>query len=83
MRANIIMATMNISLPEGMKAWVEEQAHSAFYSNSSDYIRDLIRRDQQNRLARFQSLVTEGVESGTGHRSMAELKLEARKMLEE
>ena len=39
------MATMNISLPEQMKAWVEECVHSGRYSNSSDYVRDLIRRD--------------------------------------
>ncbi len=39
------MATMNISLPEQMKAWVEECVHSGRYANSSDYVRDLIRRD--------------------------------------
>ena len=38
------MATMNISLPEEMKAWVEEQASSGRYSSSSDVVRDLVRR---------------------------------------
>jgi len=39
------MATMNISLPDAMKAWVEEQTKDGRYANSSDYLRDLIRRD--------------------------------------
>ena len=41
------MATMNISLPDPMKQWVEEQADTGRYSNASDYVRDLIRRDQE------------------------------------
>lgn len=41
------MATMNVSLPDPMKAWVEAQVDSGHYSNVSDYIRDLIRRDQE------------------------------------
>lgn len=35
------MATMNISLPDPMKAWVEEQAKSGRYANTSDVVRDL------------------------------------------
>ena len=44
------MATMNISLPEQMKVWVERQSDSGRFSNSSDYVRDLIRRDQERRV---------------------------------
>jgi antitoxin ParD1/3/4 len=40
------MATMNISLPDKMKQWVEQQAKTGRYSNASDYVRDLIRRDE-------------------------------------
>jgi antitoxin ParD1/3/4 len=60
------MATMNISLPDPMKAWVEQQAGSGRYSNSSDYVRDLIRRDQEQAaaLAELQHLITVGIESG-------------------
>ncbi len=60
------MATMNVSLPDPMKAWVERQAESGRYGNASDYIRDLIRRDQEKReaLAALQAAITEGVESG-------------------
>ncbi len=60
------MATMNISLPEPMKTWVEQQAQSGRYSNTSDYVRDLIRRDQERAtgIAELQTLITEGLESG-------------------
>ena len=60
------MATMNVSLPDGMKAWVEEQARSDRYGNSSDYVRDLIRKDQEREraIAEMQALIQEGLDSG-------------------
>jgi antitoxin ParD1/3/4 len=60
------MVTMNISLPEQMKAFVEEQTKDGRYSNSSDYVRDLIRRDQERRqaIAEIQALVDEAMASG-------------------
>ena len=59
------MATMNVSLPDPMKDWVEAQARTGRYSNASDYVRDLIRRDQErvDKLAELQELITEGLES--------------------
>ena len=53
------MATMNISLPDQMKVWVEAQTADGRYSNSSDYVRDLIRREQikAEKIARMQQLV--------------------------
>lgn len=62
------MATMNISLPDPMKAWVEAQSENGRYSNASDYVRDLIRRDQERteKVAALQALITEGLESGSG-----------------
>ena len=73
------MATMNISLPDAMKDWVEQRAEGGAYSNSSDYVRDLIRRDQirQSKIAHMQGLVDEALASGEGNRSMAELRAEA------
>lgn len=60
------MATMNISLPEQMKAWAERQADDGRFANVSDYMRDLIRRDQDRRqaIAEIQALVDEGLASG-------------------
>ena len=43
------MATMNVSLPDEMREWVEQQARSGRYANASDYVRDLIRHDQDAR----------------------------------
>ena len=42
------MATMNVSLPDPMKDWVETQVKTGHYSNASDYVRALIRRDQES-----------------------------------
>lgn len=42
------MTSMNVSLPEGMKAWVEQRVEDGSYANASDYVRDLIRHDQQS-----------------------------------
>lgn len=60
------MASMNVSLPESMKAWVESQTRDGRYSNASDYVRDLIRKDQERRraIATLQAAITEGIESG-------------------
>ncbi|HEY0146487.1 MAG: type II toxin-antitoxin system ParD family antitoxin [Methylovirgula sp.] len=60
------MATMNVSLPEPMKAWVERQTEGGLYGNASDYIRDLIRKDQQRKeaIAALQAAITQGLESG-------------------
>ena len=75
------MATMNVSLPDAMKDWVEGRAETGRYSNSSDYVRDLIRRDQERagRIAHLQRLVDEGLESGVGERSLDEIRAEARR----
>jgi antitoxin ParD1/3/4 len=40
------MSTMNISLPEALKAFVDEQVNQRGYGTSSEYVRELIRRDQ-------------------------------------
>jgi antitoxin ParD1/3/4 len=37
------MATMNISLPDQMKSYIEDQVASGLYANASDFVRDLIR----------------------------------------
>lgn len=62
------MATMNVSLPDGMKAWVERQSAEGRYANASDYVRDLIRRDQERQGARaeIQALIDQGLASGPG-----------------
>ena len=69
------MATMNVSLPDVMKDWVEAQAESGLYANASDYVRDLIRKDQirSDKIAAMQRFVDEGLASGIGTRTKDEL----------
>jgi len=75
------MATMNVSLPDAMKAWVEGQSGTGRYSNASDYVRDLIRRDQERsaKIEAIQRLIDEGMASGVSDRSVEEILAEARR----
>ena len=41
------MSTMNISLPDTLKSFVDEQVSQRGYGTSSEYVRELIRRDQE------------------------------------
>lgn len=74
------MATMNVSLPDAMKDWVEMQAQSGRYGNASDYVRDLIRHDQErkDKIAHMQTLVDDALESGVSDKSVAEILKQAR-----
>jgi antitoxin ParD1/3/4 len=78
------MATMNVSLPDPMKDWVESQTETGRYANASDYVRDLIRRDQErnDKIAAMQRFVDDGLKSGIGNRSRDALFTEAVKRAE-
>ena len=41
-----VMSTMNISLPDALKSFVDEQVSQRGYGTSSEYVRELIRKDQ-------------------------------------
>ena len=55
---------MNVSLPESMKDFVDEQVAQRGYGTSSEYVRDLIRREQDRE--KLRGLLLEGFESGPG-----------------
>jgi antitoxin ParD1/3/4 len=55
------VATMNISLPNALKAFVDEQVSDAGYASSSEYIRELIRRDRDR--LHLRGLLVEGASS--------------------
>lgn len=58
-------ATMNISLPEPLKKFVDSQIKSGGYAGASDYVRELIRDDQQRIAAeQLRALIAEGLTSG-------------------
>lgn len=56
------MTTMNISLPDALKAFVDEQVATRGYASSSEYVRDLLRREKEN--AALVALLQEGLDSG-------------------
>lgn len=66
------MATMNVSIPDPMKDWVQGQIETGKYANASDYIRDLIRRDQEKTEVLRQAL-REGERSGVSNRKVEEI----------
>ncbi|HJU21410.1 MAG TPA: type II toxin-antitoxin system ParD family antitoxin [Casimicrobiaceae bacterium] len=55
------MTTMNISLPDALKEYVDQQVEQRGYGTSSEYVRELIRRDRERQQLR--SLILEGAES--------------------
>ena len=57
---------MNISLPDSMRAYIEEQVASGGYSTVSEYFRELVRQDQKQKAQeRLEVLLLEGLDSGT------------------
>lgn len=59
------MAQMNVSIPQALKGWAEARVAEGRYSSTSDYIRDLVRRDQEAEEAkrRLQAAIDEGFAS--------------------
>jgi len=57
---------MNVSLPDAMKQWVEEQVETGRYANASDVVRDLVRREQERAEARakLDEMVDQALASG-------------------
>ena len=74
------MATMNVSLPGELKKFVEERVRSGEYANSSDYVRDLIRRSESNhrKLQALQRAIDDGVASGPSDKSFDQIMDDAR-----
>jgi antitoxin ParD1/3/4 len=59
------MVTMNISLPEGLKEFVEKEMAEGGYSTASEYIRQLIREVQKRKSEdHLESLLLAGLDSG-------------------
>jgi antitoxin ParD1/3/4 len=58
------MSTMNVSLPDELKSFVDERVDHGGFGSTSEYVRDLIRRDQERE--RLRGLLLEGAASPTG-----------------
>ena len=74
------MSTMNVSLPDKLKAFAEGQVDSGQYGSTSEYVRELIRRDQDRALLR--GLLLDGASSpiagSTDPAYFAQLRSQAR-----
>ena len=61
--------TMSFALPESMREYIDTRVSAGNYGNTSEYIRDLVRRDQEEQAKkRLRDLVEEGLASGPGRR---------------
>ena len=77
------MMRKTITIPEAMEDWVKAQINSGRYGNDSEYFRDLIRRDQDRRLAEreLRSLIDEGLNSGVSENSIPDIMKRAENKL--
>ena len=61
--------TMSFALPEPMREYIDNRVAAGHYGNTSEYIRDLVRRDQEEQAKkRLRNLIEEGLASGPGRR---------------
>ena len=59
------MTTVNISVPDSMKVFIDEQVSKGGYSTTSEYIRQLLRQEAERvAQARLETLLLEGLDSG-------------------
>ncbi len=56
---------MNISLPDQLKEFVDDQVGSGRYSSVSEYVRDMIRDDEKRKAQeKLETMLMEGIQSG-------------------
>jgi antitoxin ParD1/3/4 len=75
------MATMNVSLPAEMRAYVEAQVATGYFANASDFIRHLLRIDIEDGRGRLRELLAEGERSGVSELTFDEIVAQAREQV--
>ena len=75
--------TMSFALPDALRSYIDQRVRSGQYGNTSEYLRDLIRHDQEEQARkRLRELIEEGLQSGGGRtltpKVAADLKTRAR-----
>lgn len=74
------MATLNISMPDEMRAFIETRVSMGEFQSASDYLRDLIRHDREE----TERLLVEGLESGPSKPlDMATIVMKAQTLLKQ
>lgn len=74
--------TMSFALPESMREYIDMRVRDGNYGNTSEYLRELVRRDQEQQAAqRLRDLIADGLASGEGRQLtddvIAELRVRA------
>ena len=58
---------MSFALPESLREYIDARVRDGSYGNTSEYLRDLVRRDQHEQAAqRLRDLIADGITSGEG-----------------
>ena len=71
--------TMSFALPEGMRDYIDARVSDGSYGNTSEYLRELIRRDQHEQAAqRLRDLIADGLASGEGREATDDVIAELR-----
>lgn len=64
---NAAMSQLNVTMPPALREWIDFRVSEGRYTNASDYVRDLIRRDQdaaQDETEWLRGMIAEGLASG-------------------
>ena len=70
---------MSFALPEALRTYIDQRVSSGQYGNTSEYLRELIRRDQEEQAKkRLRDLIEEGLQSGVGRPVTPEVVAELR-----
>ncbi|OYW80574.1 MAG: hypothetical protein B7Z26_06270 [Asticcacaulis sp. 32-58-5] len=73
------MAKISISMTDGMNDYVQSRVKAGEYNNTSEYFRDLVRRDQENaaKHAALKQAIQDGLDSGISDMSIDDIWAEA------
>ena len=70
---------MSFALPESMREYIDARVRDGNYGNTSEYLRELIRHDQERQAAaRLRALISDGLASGDGRTVTDEVVAELR-----
>jgi antitoxin ParD1/3/4 len=57
------MTSLNISLPDPLKAYVEDRVASGDFGTPSEFVRNLIRQDKEQRRSRLETELLDALQS--------------------
>ena len=70
---------MSFALPESMREYIDARVRDGDYGNTSEYLRELVRRDQHDQAAqRLRNLIADGLASGEGRAATDDVIAELR-----